>query len=91
MILGMEPGTLVITLITGFFTWTATVVALTLWLHGKFRSLEVAFYRGLGRHRKEIDRVLNEHSGRIQRLEILVTGSTLARFVDLSPENDDEE
>lgn len=83
MLVGMEPVALVSALAAGFFTWTVTVIGLTLYLHNKFRSLEVAFYRALGKHRKEIDRELANHTGRIQRLEIMVTGSSLDHFVSL--------
>lgn len=74
----MEYVNLIIAIATGLVMWTGTVIGLTLWLHNRFRSLEIAFYRGLGKHRAEIDKKLYEHEGRIQRLEIMTTGSTLA-------------
>lgn len=89
--LGMEPVPFIFALIGGFFVWTVTVVGLTLYLQNKFRDLEVAFYRGLGKHRKEIDRVLAQHTGRIQRLEIMVAGSSLDPYIGPSLEHADEE
>lgn len=62
----IEQISFAMAIIAGIFAWTASTVGLTLYLHNKFRSLEIAFYRGLGKHRAEIDKKLYEHGGRIQ-------------------------
>lgn len=77
----MEQAQFVMAVVAGIATWTTTTVILTVYLHNKFRSLEVAFYRALGKHRHEIDRKLYEHGGRIQRLELTLYGKTLERYV----------
>jgi hypothetical protein len=75
--------------VAGVVTWTTTTVILTLYLHNKFRALEIAFYRGLGKHRQELDCKLYEHGGRIMRLELKLYGSTLEP--GLSQDHDDGE
>lgn len=73
----MEIANFIFAVAAGVLTWTTTTVVLTLYLHNKFRALEIAFYRDLGKHRQEIDRKLYEHGGRIMRLELKLYGSTL--------------
>lgn len=72
----MNHDELIVAIIGLVITWTGSVIALVVWLTGKFRYLEKAIYREMDKHRREDDHQFNAHTTRIQRLEIKAFGFT---------------
>lgn len=66
----------IIAIIVAASSWTATIVALTWFLSSKFRHLEASFYHEINKHKDRTVRRLNEHSLRINRLEVAHKGWT---------------
>jgi len=73
-----EAVTIVFTVIGGFFAWTVALVAGVAWLNSKLNKHEHLVYRENTKTREMLNKVLNQHSGRIMRLELGTFGSTLA-------------
>lgn len=71
-----EPVTLIIAIFGAIITWTTTVVAMVLWLNGKFQYLEKTIYREMEKHRREDDAQFRAIGTRIQRMELKVFGFT---------------
>lgn len=86
-----DTATLTLAIIGALMTWTGSVIALVMWLTGKFRSLERTIYHEMDKHRREDDRQFGSQGTRIQRLEIRAFGFTgpvaLPEPSDRQPEN----
>lgn len=74
--MSQEGITIVLSILGAIVTWTGTVVALVLWLTGKFRDLEKSFYREMDLHRREDNTLFSDHGNRLQRLELKEFGFT---------------
>lgn len=57
--------------------WTVSIILATLWLSGRFRSIEVLLYKELNKHREEIDDHIRDLNNRIMMLEIKKNGWTI--------------
>lgn len=73
-----ETATLVLAIVGALFTWTSTVVVVVVWLNSQFNKQREMFYKEARRVEDKIDTFIGEYAGRVQRLELLVTGSTLS-------------
>lgn len=71
-----DQATLVLAIIGSVTTWTASIIWLMIWLTGKFRNLEKAFYREMDKHRREDNAQFRDHGTKIMRLEIKAFGFT---------------
>lgn len=81
-----EVITIVLTIISGFFAWTLTVIAVTVWINGKLSAHQLLVHVENAKTREMLNKVLNQHAGRIMRLELQLNGSTLA---DSGPDHRD--
>lgn len=59
-------------------TWTASVIGAIMWLSAKFNAGERLVFKENAKTREMLGRVLNQHAGRIMRLEVTTYGSTLS-------------
>lgn len=73
-----ETATLILTVLGSLGVWTASVIAVILWLNNQFNTQRAAMYREIAKIRREYDRVIAAYAGRVQRLELRITGSTLS-------------
>ncbi len=71
-----ESASLTLAIIGAVITWTGSVIALVIWLTGKFSSMESVFYGEMDKHRREDDRQFSIHATKIQRLELKSFGFT---------------
>lgn len=71
-----DTATLILAIIGAVLTWTASILALAVWLTGKFRDLEKTIYREDAKHRERMDSELRDHRDRIQILELTALGVT---------------
>lgn len=70
-------------------TWTASVAGIMIWLNARFTANERLVFKENFKTRELLGRVLNQHAGRIMRLEVKTFGSTLAgRFTEDGYEKD---
>lgn len=74
----MEQIHLAFIVLGAFAGWTVTVVGATYWLAGRFRALEITFYKALNKHVLEDADEFEQHKLRIQQLENKVFGWTRA-------------
>lgn len=81
-----DTATLILAIIGSVITWTGSVIALVLWLVGKFRHLEKAIYKESQKHKTSLTNLTT----RVQRLEIKLFGFTPVTF-DLPHETDPAE
>jgi hypothetical protein len=69
---------LILAIIGSVMTWTGSVIAIVLWLSGRFRHIEITLYRELNKHRTEIDTQIHDLRNRIIHLELKATGVSKA-------------
>ncbi len=93
-----ETLALILTISGAVLTYTATVIGIMLWLMARFQANERLVYREVAKTRRMLIRVLNQHSGRITRLELQVNGSALSdlsvsdpiNYVEPTDDDDDD-
>lgn len=73
-----ETATLILTVLGSLGVWTASVIAVILWLNNQFNTQRTNLHREIAKIRREYDRAIATYAGRVQRLELRVTGSTLS-------------
>lgn len=73
-----ETATLILTVLGSLGVWTASVIAVILWLNNQFNTQRTNLHREIAKIRREYDRAIAAYAGRVQRLELRVTGSTLS-------------
>lgn len=71
-----DSVSLIVTIVGALFTWTCTVVSLTMWLASRFRHLEVLIYRENKKLDDKYMALFKEHGDRITVLELQVTGTS---------------
>lgn len=71
-----DTSMLILAIVGSVLTWTGSIIALVIWLTGKFRELEKLVYREGDKHRREDDIRFRLHGTKIQRLELKAFGFT---------------
>lgn len=81
-----ETATMILALAGALLTWTVTVVAVMGWIYKQFSDQRTMFFIESRRLETKYDAIIakfseeaQESEGRIQRLELMVGGSTLSR------------
>lgn len=76
--MAQESITVSLAIIGALLTWTVTVVAAVSWISSKLNKHEHLVYRENTKTRDMLKKVLDQHSGRIMRLELARFGATVS-------------